>query len=97
MEVPLDMYGLLKPKGYLDEEILCDELDDPDKYGIACVHGGYTYIGYGIPRVLDGDQRIFLGWDYNHWPDTENCVTYQEILEEGMKVIDSMLDPKSTG
>ena len=67
------------------------------KYELAHVHGGYTYAAYGIPLVLDDNQRLFIGWDYNHWPDTENCVTYQEILKEGMKVIDSMLAPKSTG
>ena len=90
VEVPLDMYGLLKPGGYLNEKILYDELDDLDKYGLTCVHEGYTYIDYGIPLVLDEGQRLFLGWDYNHWPDTENCVTYQEILKEGIKVVDSM-------
>ena len=67
------------------------------KYELAHVHGGYTYAAYGIPLVLVDDYRLFLGWDYNHWPDTENCVTCQEILKEGMKVIDSMLAPKSTG
>ena len=67
------------------------------EYILANVHGGYTYAAYGIPLVLDDNQRLFIGWDYNHWPDTEDCVTYQEILEEGMKVIDSMLAPKSTG
>ena len=67
------------------------------EYILAHVHGGYTYAAYGIPLVLDDNQRLFIGWDYNHWPDTEDCVTYQEILKEGMKVIDSMLAPKSTG
>ena len=33
VEVPLDMYGLLKPGGYLNEKILCGELEDLDKYG----------------------------------------------------------------
>ena len=65
------------------------------KYELAHVHGGYTYAAYGIPLVLVDDYRLFLGWDYNHWPDTEDCVTYQEILKEGMKVIDSMLALKS--
>ena len=92
VEVPVDIHKLFKPKGYFDETIL-DELDDPN---LADVHGGYTYAAYGIPLVLDDNQRLFIGWDYNHWPDTEDCVTYQEILEEGMKVIDSMLAPKST-
>ena len=93
VEVPVDIHKLFKPKGYFDETIL-DELYDPN---LADVHGGYTYVGYGIPHVLDDNQRLFIGWDYNHWPDTEDCLTYQEILEEGMKVIDSMLAPKSTG
>lgn len=93
VEVPVDIHKLFKPKGYFDETIL-DELDDPN---LAYVHGGYTYAAYGIPLVLDDNQRLFIGWDYNHWPDTEDCVTYQEILKEGMKVIDSMLAPKSTG
>ena len=96
VEVPLAMYSLFKPRGYPDEAIL-DELDDPNSYNLAHVHGGYTYAAYGIPLVLDDNQRLFIGWDYNHWPDTEDCVTYQEILKEGMKVIDSMLAPKSTG
>lgn len=93
VEVPVDIHDLFKPKGYFDETIL-DELDDPN---LADVHGGYTYAAYGIPHVLDDNKRLFIGWDYNHWPDTEDCVTYQEILKEGMKVIDSMLAPKSTG
>ena len=90
VEVPLALYSLFKPKGYSDETIL-DELDDPNSYDLARVHGGYTYIDYGIPHALDEDQRLFLGWDYNHWCDYEGCVTYQKILEEGMKVIESML------
>lgn len=67
------------------------------KYELAHVHGGYTYAACGIPLVFDDNKRLFIGWDYNHWPDTEDSVTYQEILKEGMKVIDSMLAPKSTG
>lgn len=93
VEVPVDIHKLFKPKGYFDETIL-DELDDPN---LANVHGGYTYAAYGIPLVLNDNQKLFIGWDYNHWPDYEDCVTYQEILKEGMKVIDSMLAPKSTG
>ena len=93
VEVPVDIHDLFKPRGYFDETIL-DELDNPK---LAHVHGGYTYAAYGIPLVLNDVRRLFLGWDYNHWPDYEDCVTYQEILEEGMKVIDSMLAPKSTG
>ena len=96
VEVPLAMYSLFKPRGYPDEAIL-DELDDPNSYNLVHVHGGYTYLDNGIPLVLDDNQRLFLGWDYNHYLDTEDCVTYQEILKEGMKVIDSMLAPKSTG
>ena len=92
VEVPVDIHDLFKPKGYFDETIL-DELDDPN---LADVHGGYTYAAYGIPLVLDDNQRLFLGWDYNHWPDTEDCVTYQEILKEGMKVVDSMQEFQTT-
>ena len=95
VEVPLSMYSLFKPRGYPDEEIL-DELDDPNSYDLVHVHGGYTYIDNGIPRALNDDQRLFLGWDYNHWPDTEDCVTYQEILKEGMKVVDSMQEFQTT-
>ena len=91
VEVPLDMYSSLKPRGYLDTAIL-DELDDSDSYDLVHVHGGYTYIDYGIPLVLDDNRRIFIGWDYNHWCDYEGCVTCQKILEEGMKVIESMLN-----
>ena len=91
VEVPPAMYSLLKPRGYLDEEILY-RLADPDSYDLAVVHGGYTYLDYGIPRVLDDNQRIFIGWDYNHFCDTESCVTYDEIINEGKKVIDSMLE-----
>ena len=96
MEVPLAMYSLFKPRGYPDGEIL-DELDDPNSYDLVHVHGGYTYLDNGIPHVFDDNPKLFIGWDYNHWPDTEDSVTYQEILQEGMKVIDSMLAPKSTG
>ena len=95
VEVPLALYSLFKPGGYLDEKILHGELDDLDKYGLTYVHGGYTYIDYGIPLVLDDNRRIFLGWDYNHWCDYEDCVTYQKILKEGMKVIESMLNQTS--
>ena len=95
MEVPLAMYSLFKPRGYPDEAIL-DELDDPNSYDLVHVHGGYTYIDNGIPLVLNDSQRLFLGWDYNHWPDTEDSVTYQEILEEGMKVVDSMKEIQTT-
>lgn len=90
VEVPLAMYSLFKLRGYPDEAIL-DELDDPNSYDLVHVHGGYTYIDNGIPRVLDDNKRLFLEWDYNHWPDTEDCVTYQKVLKEGMKVIESML------
>ena len=95
VEVPLAMYSLFKPRGYPDEAIL-DELDDPNSYDLVHVHGGYTYIDNGIPHVLNDSQRLFLGWDYNHWPDTEDCVTYQEILKEGMKVVDSMKEFQTT-
>ena len=95
VEVPLAMYSLFKPRGYPDEAIL-DELDDPNNYDLVHVHGGYTYIDNGIPLVLNDSQRLFLGWDYNHWPDTEDCVTYQEILKEGMKVVDSMQEFQTT-
>lgn len=90
-EVPLDMYNSFKPEGYLDDSILY-ELDNPKRYNLADVHGGYTYIDYGIPRVLGGDQRIFLGWDYNHCYDTEACVTYDDVINEGKRVVDSMLE-----
>ena len=89
VEVPLALYSLFKPRGYLDEEILY-RLADPYSYNLEVVHGGYTYLDYGIPLVLDDNQRIFLGWDYNHLYDTESCVTYDEIINEGKKVIDSM-------
>lgn len=91
VEVPLDMYGLLKPRGYLDEEILY-RLADPGSCNLEVVHGGYTYVDYGIPLVLDGDQRIFIGWDYNHFCDTEDCVAYKDVIDEGKRVVDSMLD-----
>lgn len=90
VEVPPALYSLFKPGGYLDEKILY-ELDDPNKHGLERVHGGYTYLYYGIPFVLDDNQRIFLGWDYNHFCDTESCVTYDGVINAGKKVIDSML------
>ena len=89
VEVPTAMDKLLKPRGYLDEEILYS-LSDPDSYNLEVVHGGYTYLDYGIPLVLADNQRIFLVWDYNHSGDTESCVTYDDIINEGKKVIDSM-------
>ena len=91
VEVPLDMYSLFKPRGYPNEAIL-DELDDPNKYDLVYVHGGYTYLDNGIPHVLDDNQRLFLGWDYNHWCDTEDCVTYDDVINVGKKVVDSMLN-----
>ena len=91
VEVPLDMYSLFKPRGCPDEAIL-DELDDPNSYDLVHVHGGYTYLDNGIPHVLDDNQRLFLGWDYNHWCDTEDCVTYDGVIDVGKKVVDSMLN-----
>lgn len=90
VKVPADIHSLFKPRGYLDETVL-DELDDPNKYNLASAHGGYTYIGYGIPLVLDNNQEVFLGWDYNHCYDAETRVTYNDVITEGKKVIDSML------
>ena len=91
VEVPEDIHNLFKPEGYLDRTIL-DELDDPDSYDLAHVHEGYTYIGYRIPRVLDNGPKLFLGWDYNHFCDIGACVTYNDVIDEGKRVIDSMLE-----
>lgn len=91
VEVPADMRNLFSPRGPLDDTLL-DELSKINGYNLAKVHGGYTYIDYGIPLVLDGDQRAFLGWDYNHWGDIEAHVTYNDIINEGKEVVDSMLE-----
>ena len=91
VEVPEDIHNLFKPEGHLDRTIL-DELDDPNKYDLVHVHGGYTYLDNGIPHVLDDNQRLFLGWDYNHWCDYEGCVTYDGVINVGKKVVDSMLN-----
>lgn len=90
VEVPEDIHNLFKPEGHLDRTIL-DELDDPDSYNLAHVHEGYTYIGHSIPRVLDKGPKLFLGWDYNHFCDIGACVTYDYVIDEGKRVIDSML------
>ena len=91
VEVPEDIHNLFKPEGHLDKTIL-DELDDPDSYNLAHVHEGYTYIGHSIPRVLDKGPKLFLGWDYNHFCDIGACVTYDYVIDEGKRVIDSMLE-----
>ena len=91
VEVPEDLHNLFKPEGHPDETIL-DELDDPDSYELAHVHGGYTYIGHEIPRVLDNGPKLFLGWDYNHYCDIGADVTYEDVINEGKRVIDSMLE-----
>ncbi len=91
VEVPLALYRLFKPGGYLDEKILY-KLEDPNSYDLAAVHGGYTYLDYGIPLDLGKDLGLFLGWDYNHWCDTEDCVTYDDVINVGKKVVDSMLN-----
>lgn len=91
VEVPEDMHNLFKPKGHLDKTIL-DELDDPDSYDLAHVHEGYTYIGHKIPRVLDNGPKLFLGWDYNHFCDIGDCVSYEDVIDEGKRVIDSMFE-----
>ena len=90
VEVPLAMYSSFKPRGYLDEDILY-RLADPYSYNLEVVHGGYTYLDNGIPHVLDDNQRLFLGWDYNHWCDYEDCVAYDGVINVGKKVVDSML------
>ena len=89
--MPEDMHNFIKPEGHLDETIL-DELDDPDSYDLAHVHEGYTYLDYGIPLVFDKDHRLFLGWDYNHCCDIGVDVTYDDVIDEGKKVVDSMLE-----
>ena len=91
VEIPEDMHNLFKPEGHLDETIL-DELDDPDSYDLAHVHEGYTYLDYGIPLVVDKDHRLFLGWDYNHCCDIGADVTYNDVIDDGKRVIDSMLE-----
>ena len=91
VEVPVDLHKLFKPEGHPDETIL-DELDDPDSYNLAHVHEGYTYIGHRIPRVLDNGPKLFLGWDYNHYCDIGADVTYNNVIDEGKKVVDSMLE-----
>lgn len=91
VEVPEDIHNLFKPEGHLDRTIL-DELDDPDSYNLAHVHEGYTYIGHSIPRVLDKGPKLFLGWDYNHFDDIGADVTYDYVIDEGKRVIDSMLE-----
>lgn len=91
VEVPEDMHNLFKPEGHLGDTIL-DELDGPDSYDLAYVHGGYTYIGHKIPRVLDNGPKLFLGWDYNHFDDVGADVTYDYVIDEGKRVIDSMLE-----
>ena len=91
VEVPSDIHNLFKPEGHLDETIL-DELDDPDSYDLAHVHEEYTYIGHSIPCVLDKGPKLFLGWDYNHFCDIGNCVTYEDVINEGKRVVDSMLE-----
>ena len=96
VEVPTDIYNLFKPKGYPDETIL-DELDDPDSYDLAHVHEGYTYLDNGIPFILDKDHRLFLGWDYNHCCDIGADVTYDYVIDEGKRVIDSMLEKNEGG
>ena len=88
VEASIDIHNSLKGKGYLYKTIL----DKLEEYDIAPVHGGYTYISHGIPHVLDDDPRLFLGWDYNHYGDTEACVTYDDIIDEGKRVVDSMLE-----
>ena len=90
VEVPLNMYSLFEPRGYPDIAIL-DKLDDPNSCDLAHVHGGYTYIGYGIPRVLD-DPKVFIGWDYDHYCDIGVDAAYSDVINEGKRVIDSMLN-----
>ena len=90
VEVPLNMYSLFEPRGYPAITIL-DKLVYSDSCDLAHVHGGYTYLAYGIPLVLDDNQRLFLGWDYNHWCDYEDCITYDDVINVGKKVVDSML------
>ena len=96
VEVPEDIHNLFKPEGHLDETIL-DELDDPDSYNLAHVHGGYTYIGHRIPRVLDNGPKLFLGWDYNHFDDIWADVIYDDVIDEGKRVVDSMLEKMKEG
>lgn len=91
VEVSEDIHNLFEPEGHFDRTIL-DKLDDSDSYNLAHVHGGYTYIGHSIPRVLDKGLKLFLGWDYNHFNDIGADVTYDYVIDEGKRVIDSMLE-----
>ena len=90
VEVPLNMYSLFEPRGYPDTTIL-DKLVYSDSCDLAHAHGGYTYIGYGIPRVLD-DPKVFIGWDYNHYCDIGIDAAYSDVINEGKRVADSMLN-----
>ena len=90
VEVPLNMYSLFEPRGYPDITIL-DKLVYSDSCDLAHVHGGYTYIDYGIPRVLD-DPKVFIGWDYNHYCDIGIDAAYSDVINEGKRVVDSMLN-----
>ena len=97
VEASREMNDSFGGRRYLEDNIIkLSRGNKTKKYELAHVHGGYTYAAYGIPLVLNDNQRLFIGWDYNHYLDTEDCVTYQEILEEGRKVIDSIESKSDT-
>ena len=95
VELPKEMQKYFGGRILKDNTISLGTLGKDEEYKIAPVHGEYNYLGHGIPVVSNEDSRLFLGWEYDHCRGFKNCLTYQEILEEGMKVIDSMLAPKS--
>lgn len=78
----------------LFESIYLDKSENPNgvyysnEYVLYEPHGGFTYNGEGIPGL--STKGCFLGWDYNHYGDSTHQPTAEEILQEGMKVIDSM-------
>ncbi|MGN1190938.1 MAG: hypothetical protein ACI4SL_11160 [Candidatus Ornithospirochaeta sp.] len=83
----------------LYESIYLDKNDNPngvyssDKYELYEPHGGFTYNDEGIPGL--NIKGHFLGWDYNHYGDSMNQPTLEEILNEGKKAVDSILETSS--
>lgn len=65
------------------------------KYELPTIHGNYNYLRSGVPVILNDDQRLFLGWEYERCRYTKNTTTFQDVLGEGADIIDFVLGEKS--
>ncbi|MGN5455784.1 MAG: hypothetical protein ACI4XN_07325 [Candidatus Kurthia intestinigallinarum] len=89
--------GYVETLPRIAETMFLDKSDSPygvyrsTEYILYEPHGGFTYSDAGVP-MIGLKFKHFLGWDYNHNDDKMDEVSYEDVFNEGMKVIDSMFE-----